>query len=128
MTNNIISFDFNGVKVIIDSNTRFVRLEAVAAGTNVTYHDAADNSNYQVPTGLKFTIIFIESMTPNNTSRISSTTAADSSTGEVILFNTIADVINTIMISSEVAADLFITRTISATDSPSIIFGIEETA
>ncbi len=125
MTDNIIALDFNGVKVILDDNTRLVRLQSTGAG-DVTMHDTADDSNYQVPTGKKFTIIFIESGSFGAGDKIISSTVADSTTGEVVLLEPGANNLSlTIFISTEVAADLFITK-VDAASTTYTINGIEE--
>lgn len=129
MTNNIISFDFNGVKVLKDSNTKLIKLKSPSTSVNTSLHDFKDNTNYQVPAGKKFTIIYIENFTPNGTPILSSTTVVDSATGAVTLRSSNnATTTNEIFISSEVAANLFITITGAGISGTTIIYGIEETA
>ena len=126
MTNNIVAIDFNGVKVVKDSNTKLIRLTATSA-VDISYHDTSTGGNYQVPSGKKFTIIFIENFDANTTTKIESTTVADSTTGAVTLFDPGNDkVTNVIFISSEVAANLFITNTTSGLLDTPVIFGVEE--
>jgi len=132
MTNNILAADISGVKVLLtDGNTRIVTLQSPNAANTETLHDISDDANYQVPTGKKFTIIFIvaaDFATAND--RIISSTAADATTGEVILYEPAASITNEIFVQSNaaaVAADLFVTKVASAADNCKII-GVEEDA
>ena len=129
MTNNIKAFDFNGVKVKIDSNTKLIRLISPSSAVNISYHDTSTGANYQVPSGKKLTLIFIENFDANTTTQIASTTAVDSATGAIVLFDPgNAAISNLIFISTEVAQNLFITNIVSGVSDTPVIFGIEETA
>ena len=87
MTNNLISFDFNGAKIIFDSNTKLIRMTIPAAtATTTTFNNTSDNSNYQVPVGKTFTILgfLVISGTNARIVDLEQSDAADTSTNAVI--------------------------------------------
>ena len=135
MTNNIIALDFNGVKIILDSTTKLVRI-TIPTGTasTTTFHDSADNTNYQVPTGKKATIIFIDTwdVTLASGMDISFADNADGNTNAVTIFDpaTAALISNLIFISAEVPADKFINfiRVSGSSDAELRINVLEENA
>ena len=88
MTNNIIALDFNGVKIILDGDTKLVMLTIPdTTGVTTSFHNSADNTNYQVPSGKKATIIFIEAWKTTTASiKISFADNADGDTNAVELF------------------------------------------
>ena len=131
MTDNVIAIDFNGVKIILDSNTVLKRLVASATTVNLSWHDSVDGGNYQVPTGKKAMIIFLEDLDIFGTREISSTTVVDSATGKIVIIapgvNT--NFVNVLFLSASIAADLFITTTGGALNgTPGTIWLLEETA
>ncbi len=87
--NNVL--DIGGNKYIIKSNETIKVLFSPTmsmTATGVTYHDMDDATNYQVPTGKTFKIIGMTVKQPTSGTQfviITSTTAVDSNTGEVIL-------------------------------------------
>jgi len=132
MTDNIVAFDFNGVKVLIDSNTVLKHLsESNSGATPVTLKDALTGADYQVPTGKKCTIIFFADYTaPGMGQDLITSTVADSTTGAVeILALEAAVITNKILILSSVAAELFITFNSTNASAHSVdLTAIEENA
>jgi len=128
MTNNILAFDFNGVKVVRDSNTELIRLTSPADASPATLHDSRDDTNYQVPTGKKAHVIFVEASSLNAAAnQLISSTSADSTAGEVVLFKPDSNITNLIFISSEIAAELFI-NVVDAAQQALTIHIVEENA
>ena len=130
MTQNIKALDFNGVKVELDGNTSLIKLKAVnSASSYTTFHDQRDNSNYQVPTGKKATIIFIDSASMANASdKIVYADDLDGGTNEVVLVTSpVATLTDEVFISAEVPADKYINAFDTSTDTY-IIWIIEEDA
>lgn len=127
MTDNILAIDFNGVKILLDANTKLKRLTTGASGT-VTLHDAENDTDYQVPAGKKATIIYIES-TPSfsGTDRIISSTAADATTGETVLIQPASQITDLIFISEEISENLYITK-VDPNTGTTILYVIEENA
>lgn len=108
MTNNIIAIDFNGVKVVLDSNTKLIHLIKPLVADTETLHNIADNSNYQVPTGKKATVIFSTKNFPNHDLIYADNLSG--TTNEVSLLDNSGTAIdNTIIITVAVPADKFIT-------------------
>lgn len=134
MTENIIAFDFNGVNVILDSNTRLVRLTRVAAGTgSVSMHDTADNSNYQVPALMKANLIFIENYDGiGASSKIIYADDADGTTNEVDLFVPGSDeaLTNFIFISADIPTGKFVNLDGggSAMTGVTVVYAVEQLA
>lgn len=63
MTNNVVTFNFNGVQVLIDVNTKLKRFTLpLATAVTKTVYDSSDGSQYKVPTGKKLTIIYTEAL------------------------------------------------------------------
>jgi len=130
MTNAIFMIDFNGVKFSLPTNAVFKRLAANATTALLSLHDTVDGSNYQVPIGKKFTIIYIENYDSSDASaRIISSTAVDATTGAIELFlpGVTSLISNLIFLSTEVAADAFITMDGTGVwTSGCILYGVEE--
>jgi len=113
MTDNIVALDFNGVKVVLDDNTVLIRMniQSTTADTALTMHDNRDNTNYQVPTGKKATMIFIENYDEGaGGGSIFFADNADGTTNAVTLFqpNTTDAFVDIIFISAEIPADKFV--------------------
>jgi len=115
LTNNIVAFDFNGVKVIKDSNTELIRLlRNNAVEATETLVDQRDVTNYQVPTGKKATVIFFETQTDaGGNQTLIRADNEDGTTNSVVLLGDITSGImsNKIFISAEVPADKWINST-----------------
>ena len=90
-------------------------------------HDTRDDTNYQVPTGKKAKIIYVELATFVAGDQIYYADNADGSTNKVVLFEPAANVSNTIFISASIPADKFINVNDSG-DSTAVCFIIEEAA
>ena len=128
MTDNIVAFDFKGIKVLVDSNTRLVRLVSAGTAENTSWHDSFTNANYQVPSSKKFRIIYLEDADFGGAG-LASTTAVDSATGAAVIMSAgVAGLENTIMFSSSVAQNLFITTNGGQLNGASIVWGVEEAA
>ena len=132
MTQNIKALDFNGVGVALDSTTKLVHLFAPAAAATETLHNREDNSNYQVPTGKKFTVIYITSstgMTNESTDLLIYADDADGTTNAVTLLGgptAFGDA--KIFISAEVPAAKYINKNAGVSGDTLVIEGIEEDA
>ncbi len=114
MTQNIIAMDFNGVNVLLDTNTKLINLTVpTGLSANRTAHNAEDGSNYQVPVGKKATIIYIENYDVNTafTSYLGYSDDLDGNTNAVPLVTgdgAGTALTNTIFISAEVPASKYI--------------------
>lgn len=131
MTTNVKAFDFNGVKVKRDSNTRLVRLTVPSGvgAADTTFHDSADGTNYQIPASKKATIIYIESYNLSGfTASIAYADDADGNTNAVDLFKPASDTANLIFISDEAPANKYINLLVGGTQAEVIIYAIEEAA
>ncbi len=130
MTENLVSLDFNGVKFLFDSNVKLVRLIPDGSLVNKSWHDTETGAVYQVPTGKKARLIFVELFESIGTTVLSTTTAVDAATGAVTLIDPGAgDITNTIILTASIAADLFITTTVAALNGTiGVIFLLEESA
>ena len=137
MTDNILALNFKGVKVILDDNTILVRLTVPpSSSTDTTFHNTVNDTNYQVPSGKKATIIFIEQwkITNNALTFLGFADNADGDTNAVSLFkpNVITTITDLIFISAEVPADKFINwiepGTGDVDNVPLVVFAIEENA
>ena len=111
MTNNVLGFDINGVKVFKDSNTELKRLFIPTTGstTCLSLLDAKTNTTYQVPAGKKCTIIYIisEVVTGGSQDLIYSDTADEPPTNSVLLLDSVGIAQygnNSLFISAEVPA------------------------
>jgi len=131
MTNNIVALDFLGVKVILDVNTKILKLAAPQAATVETLDSLADGTAYQVPTGKKATII-----------NIALASGMDAVTDEVIRADDEDGVVNKVILSvapndlgadalflsAEVPADKFINKNSAAAGDTLDLWIIEEDA
>ncbi len=115
MTDNIIAFDFNGVKVIRDSNTELIQLiGTISSSGTLTFFDTRDNTKYQVPASKKATMIFLTLFDAVQVAdKIIQSDDEDASTNPVTLFEPgiLTSISNIIFISAEVAATKFINQT-----------------
>ena len=131
MTDNIVSFDFNGVKVIKDANTKLIRLTALPASSDETFHNSADDSNYRVPSGKKATIIYIEKWRAGSSaSTISYADNLDGDTNAVDLWAPVDSLVDdTLFISAEVPALKYINFIyVSGSNISVICYIVEENA
>lgn len=129
MTNNIKAFDFQGVKVKKDANTKLIRLTAPSTIVDLTLHNTANNSNYSVPSGKKATIIFVNSFQHNDSSRLVYANNADGRTGAVTLLDPGLnnDLTDLLFISIEIPALKFINVNVfGGTHSVMICHVVEE--
>jgi len=110
MTENIVGIDFNGVKVLLDSNTKLLQMKGSSVNGTVTVTDATEGGKYQVPTGKKANIIFVTSITgTGGTDRFIFADDEDGTTNEVIILQT--NQTNQIFISVDIPADKFLNVT-----------------
>lgn len=134
MTDNIIALNFNGIKVVLDSNTKLIRLTIPAViNTDRTFHDTGDDSNYQVPTGKKAKIIYVEEWDMANTAdKIVYADDLDGTTNGVTLWDpkTATQIANTLFMSASIPADKYINFDAGGVNSNSltVIWIIEESA
>lgn len=111
MTNNILALDFNGVKIILDANTKLKHLLAPSNAQPISLDDVSTGSPYEVPVGKKGRIIFFTTLDVGALSTLSKTTVVDSLTGAVTIIAAGAiDATNEIFISDSIAAGFFITQ------------------
>ena len=95
-------------------------------GATSTLHDIADGQDYQVPTGKKFKIIYIEEADQRSANdRIIATTAADATTGEVSLCESGQWIQNAVFISDWVSSGYYITRVDATSTAIYKIYGVE---
>ena len=132
MTDNIVAIDFNGVKIKLETDDSTVLIELKATGntgTAVTFHDARDNSNYQVPTGKKAHIIFIDLMQGSEANdEIFFADNADGTTNAVTLIDSKATLTDVIFITAEIPADKFINKVADTSGRAADLWIIEESA
>ncbi len=93
-----------------------------------TLNDASTGADYQVPTGKKAKIIFVELVQFTGTERMISSTVADSTTGEIILLQTGTSNTDLHFISTWMAADAYLTRVDAASTHTCKIFLLEVNA
>lgn len=109
MTQNIVSIDFGGVKVLIDSNTKLLYLYTPTENANArSLHDMRDDTAYQVPTDKKATIIYIDTLAfAAGTEELFYADDEDGETNKVALWegSTLGD---EILISEEIPTGKFI--------------------
>lgn len=110
MTDNIIGFDFNGVKVVKDDNTELIQLKGNSVNGTITLTDTRDASQYQVPAGKKAHVIFIVDVNFVVGSLIYADDL-DGTTNAVTLLDPSADLTNIIFISAEIPASKFVNIT-----------------
>lgn len=130
MTNNVIAADINGVNCIFDANTE-VKLLGLATGLTVTTTlvDRADGTNYQVPTGKKTTLIFVENWAGGANKSLIYADDEDGTTNEVAMFTPATVITNNIVIFKDVPADKFINQKhASGSGSACEVIAFEESA
>lgn len=133
MTDNVVAFDFNGVKVVRDSNTKLKMLYAPKGATTETLHDVETGADYQVPTGKKFKVIYLETLDQFTAGKkIHYADDADGTTNAVTLvagFAAASTYLQTVIfISGEAPADKYINAVKSVSADDIVIFGVEENA
>lgn len=126
MTDNIVAVDFNGVKVLLDSNTALITLKGVSTLNNtVTMKDIRDATQYQVPTGKKAKVIYITTM--DAAQELIYADDLDGTTNSVELLDPDTNMSNKIIISAEIPADKYLNITGGAASSYEVTI-VEESA
>ncbi len=130
--NNVI--DYGGFKWLLTEDEKLIHLFHTQASSSGTWslEDQNTNIDYQVPTGKKLKIIFIDDFTDAaSLVRLISATAADSNNGEQLLIQrgTNAGKLTGLMWIKDVPADLYISGKPSSAAAWTIqMTGIEMTA
>lgn len=132
MTQNIMSVDYNGVKVLLDSNTKLIFLYSPNVADPETCHDMATGNNYQVPVGKKATVIYLTKISMDVTDTAVYADDVDGTTNAVTIFTAatpaMAIATNMIYISIEIPAGKYINRVSGAGAHDFDVVIIEEDA
>jgi len=117
LTNNIVGFDFKGVKVIKDANTALIRIKGQTINGTITMTDIRDGSKYQVPAGKKATMIYITDSPIDINDETFYADNLDGTTNAVKLWGGDQNTQDFIFISAEIPANKFFNVTSNQSDS-----------
>ncbi len=125
------SVEMGGVKVVLGAGMKLIKLIAVGGATLETLHDWRDNSNYQVPSGKKATVIHVDPEAGFNAVNDGLTYSdnLDGNTNEVQLLDAAVGILNpTGFISEEVPALKYINKKSTTSTDQILVYVIEEDA